>query len=68
MILLKVFKHRVESERNLYKNHLVASFLKREKYTIKEKQCEVALIEIEKLNKKVQEYEKEILIYESEKS
>ena len=63
----KGFQHRIESERNLYKNHLVASFLKREKYTIKEKKCELAKIEIEKLNKKVLEYEKEILIYESKK-
>lgn len=63
----KGFQHRIESERNLFKNHLVASFLKREKYNLKEKHYEKALIEIDKLDKKVQEIEKEILFYESKK-
>ncbi len=63
----KEFTHRIESERNVYKNHLVASFLKREKYATKEKNYEKALTEIEKLNKKVQDFEKEILVYESKK-
>lgn len=63
----KGFQHRIESERTLFKNHLVASFLKREKYNLKEKKYENALVETDKLNKKVQEIEKEILIYESKK-
>lgn len=63
----KGFAHRIESERNIYKNHLVASFLQREKFATKEKNYEKALIEIEKLNNKVLDFEKEILVYESKK-
>ena len=63
----KEFAHRIESVRYIYKNHLVASFLKREKFTAKEKNYEKALIEIEKLNTKVLDFEKEILVYESKK-
>jgi len=61
------FPHRIESERKIYINHLVASFLKREKYIFKEKKYEKALNEIDNLNKKVQEFEKQILFYESKK-
>lgn len=63
----KGFQHRIESERNLYKNHLVASFLKKEKYITKEKKYEKAVIEKEKLDNKVKNFEKEILVYESKK-
>lgn len=63
----KGFAHRIESERNVYKNHLVASFLKRENYSLKEKTYEKALVELKKLNEKVLDFEKEILVYESKK-
>jgi wobble nucleotide-excising tRNase len=63
----KGFQHRIETERTLYKNHLVASFLKREKYIIKEKLNQKAVDEIEKLDTKVEELEKEVQVYESKK-
>jgi wobble nucleotide-excising tRNase len=63
----KGFQHRIENERTLYKNHLVASFLNREKYNAKEIKFNKAVSEVEKLNKLVQEYDKEILFYESKK-
>ena len=54
-------------ERDKYKNHLVASFLKESKYLAKEHRYNKALIEIKKLDEKVQEYEKEILILNAKK-
>ncbi|MBI9054386.1 MAG: AAA family ATPase [Bacteroidales bacterium] len=63
----KGFQHRIESERTFYKNHLVASFLKSEKYNLKEKKYKNALVEVEKLNTRIQEIDKEILFYESKK-
>lgn len=63
----KGFKHRIENERNIYKNHLIASFLKREKYLDKEKKYNSAIEQIEKLNTQVSEYEKQIHFYESKK-
>jgi wobble nucleotide-excising tRNase len=63
----KGFKHRIENERNIYKNHLIASFLKREKYLDKEKKYNSAIEQIEKLNTQVNEYEKQIHFYESKK-
>lgn len=59
------FNYRIEAERNKFKNHLIALFLKREKYSLKEKKYIRANIEIEKLNKKIESYEKEIKRYES---
>ncbi|MEZ4817540.1 MAG: AAA family ATPase [Flavobacteriaceae bacterium] len=63
----KGFKHRIENERNIYKNHLIASFLKREKYLDKEKKYNSAIEQIEKLNTQVIEFEKQIHFYESKK-
>lgn len=63
----KGFEHRIQDERILYLNHLVATFLFKEKYTSKEKKHEISLIEIDKLNKQVKEYEKEIFFNESKK-
>lgn len=59
------FSDRIEIEREKYINHLVALFLNREKYAQKEKKYNNAIIQIEKLNKKIQLYEKEIKRYES---
>lgn len=61
------FNHRIENERNIYKNHLVASFIKREKYLEKEKKYDSATIQIEKLNCLVNDFEKQIRFYESKK-
>ncbi|MFT4800260.1 MAG: wobble nucleotide-excising tRNase [Flavobacteriaceae bacterium] len=63
----KGFKHRIENERNIYKNHLIASFLKREKYLNKEKKNNSAIEQIEKLNTQVSDYEEQIHFYESKK-
>ena len=63
----KGFKHRIENERNIYKNHLIASFLKREKYLDKEKKYSTAIVQIEKLNGQVSDYEKQIQFNESKK-
>lgn len=63
----KGFSHRIESERNTYKNHLIASFLKREKYIDKEKKYNLASIQIEKLNTQVDDFEKQIQFYKSKK-
>jgi len=63
----KDFKHRIENERNIYKNHLIASFLKREKYLDKEKKYNSAIEQNEKLNTQVSDYEKQIHFYESKK-
>ncbi len=61
----KNFSSRIEIEREKLKNHLVAVFVKREKYLAKEKKYEKALLEIEKLDKQVQDLEKEIKRYNS---
>lgn len=61
------FNHRIENERNIYKNHLVASFIKREKYLEKEKKYDSATLQIEKLNNLVNDFEKQIRFYESKK-
>jgi wobble nucleotide-excising tRNase len=63
----KGFKHRIENERDIYKNHLIASFLKREKYVEKEKKYNSAIVQIEKLNTQVNDFEKQIQFYESKK-
>lgn len=63
----KGFKHRIENERNIYKNHLISSFLRREKYLDKEKKYNSAIEQIEKLNIQVCDYEKQIHFYESKK-
>jgi len=63
----KGFKHRIENERNIYKNHLIATFLKREKYLDKEKKYNSAIEQTEKLNTQVSDYEKQIHFYESKK-
>ncbi|MBK5214920.1 MAG: AAA family ATPase [Flavobacteriaceae bacterium] len=63
----KGFKHRIENERNIYKNHLISSFLRREKYLDKEKKYNSAIEQIEKLNTQVSDYEKQIHFYESKK-
>lgn len=59
------FSSKINVERNKLINHLVASFLKREKYLVKEKKYEKALSEIEKLDKQVQDLEKEIRSYQA---
>jgi wobble nucleotide-excising tRNase len=64
----KGFSHQIESERNTYKNHLIASFLKREKYFDKEKKYDLACVHIEKLNALVSDLEKQIQINESKKA
>jgi wobble nucleotide-excising tRNase len=61
------FENKISAERNVYINHLVASFLKRERYYIKEKKYEKSLAEIMKLERKVEDYNKEIIFYESKK-
>ena len=63
----KGFKHRIENERNIYKNHLIASFLQREKYLDKEKKYSTAIVQIEKLNAQVSDYENQIKFNESKK-
>lgn len=63
----KEFKHRIEIERNLYKDYLIASFLKREKYIEKEKKCKLANEKIEKLNTQATDFQKQIQFYESKK-
>ena len=63
----KGFNHRIESERVLFKDHLVAFFLKREKFLIKERKHERASKQIDKLNIQVTNYEREIQFYESKK-
>lgn len=61
------FNIEIESKRDKFKNHLVASFLKREKYLIKERKYNKAIIEIGKLNLKVKKYESLISWNESRK-
>jgi wobble nucleotide-excising tRNase len=63
----KGFSHRIENERNTFKNHLIASFLKREKYLDKEKKYNSAISQIEKLNDQVTDFEKQIQFNESKK-
>jgi wobble nucleotide-excising tRNase len=59
------FINKISDERDRLKNHLVASFLKREKYHIKEKKFTKAISEIDKLDKQVADFGKEITRYES---
>jgi wobble nucleotide-excising tRNase len=54
------FEITIAQERDKYKNHLVASFLKSSNYLSKEKKAEKAYEEVEKLNQKINEYQKEI--------
>ncbi|GHT34536.1 hypothetical protein AGMMS49574_22150 [Bacteroidia bacterium] len=54
------FETIVESKRGLYKNHLVASFLKEEKYYAKKLKAEKAQKSIDILNQKLDEYQKNI--------
>ncbi|GGD17691.1 AAA family ATPase [Flavobacterium orientale] len=61
------FNIEIDSKRDKFKNHLVASFLKREKYLLKEKKYNKAIVEIEKLNLKVKKYEDLIFWNESRK-
>jgi wobble nucleotide-excising tRNase len=63
----KDFQLRIESERTLYKHHLVASFLKKEKYNTKEIKYNKAVKDLEILNNLIKEYENDILFYESKK-
>ncbi len=63
----KGFSHRIDNERNIYKNHLIASFLKREKYLEKEKKHNLACEQIKKLNALVTDLEKQTLFNESKK-
>ena len=63
----KGFNHRIENERDIYKNHLIASFLKREKYIEKEKKFNSAVAHIAELNSQVNSFEKQIKFYESKK-
>ncbi len=59
----KNFTSKIDIEREKLKNHLVAVFVKREKYFVKEKNYEKALSEIEKLNYQIENFEKEIKRY-----
>jgi wobble nucleotide-excising tRNase len=59
------FSSKINIERNKLIDHLVASFLKREKYLTKEKKYEKALSEIEKLDKQIEDLEKEIRSYQA---
>lgn len=59
------FNNKISLERTKFLNHLVATFLKREKYMLKEKRYSKAIREIEKLNKRVIAYENEIERYNS---
>lgn len=61
------FVRLVGIEREDYKNHLIASFLKRENYLGKERKYNSAIDQIEKLNAIVRDYEKQIVFYESKK-
>lgn len=61
------FNTEIDSKRDKFKNHLVASFLKREKYLSKEKKYIKAINEIEKLNLKVKKCEDLISWNESRK-
>lgn len=54
------FKSLIQTERLKYINHLVAKYLKDNKYQAKEKKHSTALVEIEKLDTKVSGYQKEI--------
>ena len=62
------FEKRITLERDIYINHLVASFLKRENYFIKKKKYEKSLTEITKLQRRVEEYNKKIDFYEAKKT
>lgn len=59
------FDNIILSERNRYINHLVASFIKREKYILKEKKYISSVEEIQKLQSKVETNLKEIESYEA---
>ncbi|MCC9065973.1 AAA family ATPase [Flavobacterium piscisymbiosum] len=59
------FNFIINQERGKLIDHLVASFLKTEKYLSKENKYEKALFEIEKLDQKIQRLEREIESYES---
>lgn len=61
------FNTAIDSKRDEFKNHLVALFLKREKYLSKEKKYNKAIIEIDRLNIKVKKYEDLISWNESRK-
>ena len=54
------FQTIVDAKRDTYKNHLVASFLKNEKYYIKKNKAEKAQKSLEILNQKVEKYQKDI--------
>ena len=54
------FDNIIHSERQKYINHLVAKYLKDNKYSIKQTRYSKAITEIEKLDKKVDNYKKEI--------
>lgn len=56
----KDFSKIINLERQKYINHLVAKFLKEQKYTSKEKKYKKAIVEIEKLETKIKSYKKEI--------
>ena len=61
------FNIEIDSKRDQFKNHLVASYLKRERYLSKEKKYNNAIKEIEKLNLKVDKLEDAIYWNESRK-
>lgn len=56
----KDFSKIINLERQKYINHLVAKFLKEQRYASKEKKYKKAIVEIEKLETKIQSYTKEI--------
>lgn len=55
----------IASERDKYKNHLVASFLKSSKYILKEEKAQKAYLAVDELDKKVSLYQTEINILTS---
>jgi len=54
------FDSLIKSERNKYIHHLVAKYLKENKYQTKQKKYEKAIVQIEKLDDKIATFQKEI--------
>jgi len=61
------FNDKISIERDKLINHLVALFLKREKYILKEKKYKIATTKIAEFDKKVQDLNKEIELKASKK-
>lgn len=61
------FETIIEGKRLKYKNHLVASFIKQSKYLSKKTKYEKSIIELQKLETKVKEFQKQVLRLNSQK-